>query len=113
MKSPKTSYQQVMPKILTITFIHAFLLGLGGWLLGMMVLSTGFSDSEVIKEGHIWLFKLWQILNAPASYLTYYSETTSWLWVPVQLITSFAWSNIYVLIWSALKRHNKSVKQTD
>ena len=93
-----------MPKILIITIIHAVLFGLGGLLFGLMVFATGFSELAVIREGHAWLFKLWQILNAPASYLTYYSEVSIWLWVPAQLFTSFVWANLYTVVWSVLTR---------
>ena len=92
-----------MPKILIITITHAIIFGFGGWFLGMAVFATGFSDSTAIKEGHTWLFKIWQILNAPASFSTYYSVVTVWLWLPVQLFTSFIWANIYALIWSKIK----------
>ena len=101
-----------MPTILTITIIHAVLFGLGGLVLGLMVFGVGFSESELIKIGYGWLFKLWQILNAPASYLTYYTDINVWLWIPTQIITSFVWANIYAFLWSLIRGHNKSSKPT-
>lgn len=99
-----------MPAIFIITIIHAVIFALAGLLLGLTVFAIGFSEPSAINEGHAWLFAIWQVLNAPASFLTYYSGVSGWLWAPVQLLTSFIWANLYVITWSVLTKYIKSFK---
>lgn len=72
-------------------------------LLGLMVFSVGFSDSITMKEGYVWLVNIWKLLNIPASYIFYYPNNNVIIYIVIQLLTSFVWANIYVLIWSKCK----------
>jgi len=93
----------VMSKILTITFLHLAIFVIGGLLLGVEVLGVGFSDSATLKVGYKWLVNIWKILNAPASYIFYYPKSNGVIYLLVQLVTSFIWANIYVVIWEKIK----------
>ena len=95
-----------MPKIFVITFIHALIFGVGGLVIGLMSLGTGFSESYSTKVIYVWVYNAWQILNAPASSVSLMSGANMWAWIPTQLITSFLWANLYVFIISAVRRHN-------
>jgi len=101
-----------MPKIVIIAVLHALILGVGGFFLNLLVFGIGFSDSFIVREGYLWIIYLWKILNAPSSFLVNYDETNILIWLPVQMLTSFIWANIYALAWSVLTRHNKSLQAT-
>ena len=92
-----------MPKIVIITFAHLVVAVTSGILIGMMVFSVGFSDSETLKESYNWVVILWKILNAPASYVLEHPDSNGFIYIFIQIITSFLWANIYAFVWSRIK----------
>ena len=97
-----------MPKILIVTVIHGLLFGLGGIVLGLMVFGVGFSESDAIKYGYTWIVRIWEVLNNPAaSYFLHTVEPSLWIGIPLQLLTSFIWANIFLLIWSFITKRIK------
>ena len=89
-----------MPKIITITIAHMLLMLVSGFFIGMLVFGVGFSGSTTVKEGYAILVWLWKILNAPASF---FSDVNIYLYLFIQLITSFIWANIFAICWSVYK----------
>ena len=71
-----------------------------GIFIGLMVFGVGFSDSNTIKQGYELLIWLWKILNAPASF---FASGNVYVYLTIQLITSFIWANIYAILWSKYK----------
>lgn len=93
-----------MPKIVLITIAHLMLATGSGLMLGLGVFGAGFSDSSAVHSGYTVLVMIWQILDAPAGpYILHATSPNGWLLSLLQLLTSFIWANIVVLILALWK----------
>jgi len=91
-----------MPKILIITIVHLLFAVVSGLFIGLVVFGVGFSDSASTKEIYGWLVQAWKIFDYPASYILDHPNSNGFLFIGIQLVTSFVWANIYAFSWSYL-----------
>jgi len=97
-----------MPRILVIMILHLLIFGLGGLMFDAMAVGAGYADAATEQQVYAWLAQLWHIFNAPAGYLFYSLADYRWVWILIQLVTSFVWANIYALLWSLWKNRTKA-----